>query len=170
MNTVRPKSWFLLMPFVVLALLLGGARAMPGFAPDSCAAGQSAVQSENAAGCGHCAAKSRNSTSRNSPAKSNPAKTARRSCCGGDSCCQQHLATNPNCGPECHCESRAPGSDRSPFELPRQSRTLVNLELARAATVPQYIVAPQSPLAFLMDSANSRGSPTLVTEHVRLQI
>ena len=164
MNTIRPKSWFLLMPPVVLALLLGGARAMPGFTPDSCAAGQSAVL-PSAGGCGHCALKTQNS-----PATSSPVKTAKRSCCGGGSCCQQQVATNTACGPACHCKSRAPGSDRSPYALPRQSRTLVDLELARAAIVPQFVVPPQAPLAFLLESANSRGSPTLVAQHVRLQI
>jgi hypothetical protein len=159
MNTVRPKSWFLLMPPVVLALLLGGARAMPGFTPDSCAAGQSAVL-PNAGGCGHCALKP----------QSSPVKTAKRSCCGGGACCQQHLASETACGPECHCESRAPGSDRSPYELPRPSRTLVDLELARAAVVPLYVVSPQAPLAFSFEFADSRGSPTLVAQHVRLQI
>ena len=165
MNTVRPKSWFLLMPPVVLALLLGGARAMPGFTPDSCAAGQSADLS-SASGCGHCALKSQSRPAKSTAAK----KVVKRSCCGGGSCCQQQVATNTACGPACHCESRAPGSDRSPYELPRQSRTLVDLELARAAIVPQFVVPPQAPLAFLLESANSRGSPTLVAQHVRLQI
>lgn len=167
MNTVRPKSWFLLMPPVVLALLLGGARAMPGFTPDSCAAGQSADQPSaekpsagKTGGCGHCALKT----------ESQAAKPAERSCCGGGACCQQHVASETACGPACHCESRAPGSDRSPYELPRQTRTLVELELARAASVPLYVVSPLPPWAFSLESADSRGSPTLVAQHVRLQI